>query len=198
MIERFALQYANRVTLGVPTGEHQRRPWCGMSAETSEHGALIIGREVKKAVPGEQPCELLAKIKLSHICKTRRRAWQVALEQREHGGGAVRPCHTKAAPTQLPRKRHAGAAANIEHRSAGGKETAEVIQPRLLRQAVAAVLGPYRSMAPVNVDHGIFNVAGHIPSVFDGQPLGTAAACRGEKNWAWWLSASNLPAPSQI
>lgn len=82
MIERIALQFADRFASGISAGEHQGGSGCGMCLEARDHVSLILWREVEETVPSEQPREPLFKGEVSHIGKLRCDAGQVALELR--------------------------------------------------------------------------------------------------------------------
>ena len=67
MIERLALEAADRFAMRRTAGEHQSRPWCGMVREDLEHPALIIGRQVEERIPGDQSAETASKCELAHV-----------------------------------------------------------------------------------------------------------------------------------
>ena len=80
VIQRIPLQLADCASLFAAACEHQSGARRGMGLEPREHRTLIVGREVKEAIPGEQPREAPAQGKLAHIHQMRGRMRQVALE----------------------------------------------------------------------------------------------------------------------
>lgn len=67
MIKWLALKGTDCFALHWPGSEHQGRTFIGMLAEDTEHPALILGTQVKKAVPGNQPIETAAEGQFAHI-----------------------------------------------------------------------------------------------------------------------------------
>src|SRR5262249_26034022 len=55
VIQRFALERADRFAVLRAAGEHQRGVGRGMGAEDWEHGALVVRPEMKEAVPASNP-----------------------------------------------------------------------------------------------------------------------------------------------
>jgi hypothetical protein len=67
MIEWIAFQLAEGASFFISAREHQGGARRGMSLKPCEHGTLIVGREMKKAVPSEQPPETPIQGKLAHV-----------------------------------------------------------------------------------------------------------------------------------
>ena len=67
MKQRLAFEAADRHAVGWAAGEHQCGLRPGMPSEQRKHPALIVARQMKEAVPGQQAIELRRQIQLAHI-----------------------------------------------------------------------------------------------------------------------------------
>ena len=126
-------------------GEEQRRaggrrgrgrPW--------EHRPLIAGAQVKKAVPGEDAVEALAKGQPAHVGYKPARVREAALAQRDHRGRGIDAGHAIARFDEGAGDRLARPATEVEHRPAARHEREEAVEPGPLEQLDARAASPTR------------------------------------------------------
>lgn len=67
VIEGLALELTDCFSAGRPGREHERRTACGVLFEDGEHPALIIGRQMKRAVPGQNAVIAKIKLQVAHV-----------------------------------------------------------------------------------------------------------------------------------
>ncbi len=124
-------------------GEHERGAGCRMGGEGGEHGTLIVGGEVKEAVPGQKPVEFPPEPQMPHVGQHHVMVRQVPAKHLHHRPGPVDSGHLAPTCGEPERQRIARPAAHVQKprpRHRGQKS----LQRRPLEQRARALLGPRR------------------------------------------------------
>ncbi|MNW04365.1 hypothetical protein D3C71_2004460 [compost metagenome] len=67
MVKRFSLKGPRRFPVSRPGREHQCGAVIGVLPENTEHAALIVGLQMEKTMPGNQPVEAATQHEFTHI-----------------------------------------------------------------------------------------------------------------------------------
>jgi hypothetical protein len=67
MVELFAAELPYRFAVRPATGEDQRGPGGGVGVENRKHGPLVVRRQMKQAIPGQDSVETAAECKAAHV-----------------------------------------------------------------------------------------------------------------------------------
>lgn len=127
-------------------------PGGGVVAEDREHRPLIAGAQVKKAVPGEDAVEALAKGQPAHVGYKPARVREAALAQRDHRGRGIDAGHAIARFDEGAGDRLARPATEVEHRPAARHEREEAVEPGPLEQLTPALRLPRAGVAVIEFD----------------------------------------------
>lgn len=86
-----------------------------MAGKTRKHKALVIRRQVEKAVPSNQAIKLLVYIKLTHIFYVPAVLWKTRAAQRNQFFGRINTGHSATALDAIARYRFARTTADIQN-----------------------------------------------------------------------------------
>lgn len=134
MKQRLAFEAADRHAVGWAAGEHQCGVRPGMPSEQRKHAALIVARQMKEAVPGQQAVELRRQIQLAHIHFSPFLLRETLPAARDHCLRTVDAGDPIPLFDKIGGDRRAIAAAEIEQPRIGRGELQKAIEPRPFKQ----------------------------------------------------------------
>ena len=129
MIQRIAAIRTNCLAMRQSGIEHQYAPDNGVGGEYGEHGSLIIGLQVKKAVPRQDPVEAPAECHGTHVCMHPLLARHSVPAQRYQTRRGIDPGNLQAVGNHAGANRLAAAATKIQDGRGGRQQTNEPIDP---------------------------------------------------------------------
>jgi hypothetical protein len=98
-------------------------------AKDVEHPALVVGREMKEAVPGEDPVELAGELQRPHVPEQPRVAGETLAAQRKQRRRRVDARHPEPACRHVERDRSTRTAAQVQHACAARQRGDETVVP---------------------------------------------------------------------
>ena len=156
VVERVPSVVADGFAVGGARIEHEHGRPGAVGGEDVEHEPLVVGAEVKEAVPGEHPIERPAKGQGAHVRDHPVLVGQALATDRDHRGRSVHPRHMKAARGHVRRDGRPRPAPEVKDLCAASEGRDEAVMPRLVVPAASSSIGfPLASMALVVIDDAL-------------------------------------------
>ena len=129
VVERVILEVPEGLVELPTTGEQQRRVRVGVEGKTLEQASLVVGDEVKDAVPGDQAVEGPTQCEMAHVADLPGRVRKPRFRQVDQRWRAVDPGHVESKGKQVAADWVTGAASDIEDGCSFGEKVGEAIEP---------------------------------------------------------------------